>query len=607
MRFISHSNVGLSSHDQGMATRDYLGRSEVRARTATPPVRLSPRSSSKPHRRQKAPRTAPFTLNHLFRKLRNRPRLYSVILSLLVGFLLAIWILQDTIVLARFKLLHHVYEHGWITRCGLRKRPLLFVQESDSLAIIVESNCDLDLQLNYGITLEDERYRRRWRREERVVGIWNAATVKKSVLHGNRFVYQALLDELEGGNRYAYEIVRTDPHSSPKVMARQSFPWLGKSNSSTIHLAAFADNQYNVRVFHRLLVTLISIFPLPSLLLHAGDQVQEPHNLQQWQTDFYEPLTSLLSYPLGQSTPMLLARGNHDWDETGVNIYTGSSPRLDWIRHSSLPPRTNHPGTFFAYSPHTRCRILVLDSNLKAAEDILEQENWLKWELAKSDWAEASLRIVAVHVPPFVEYWDKTAWTDGKENKWSVVTLFLPSRSDAVNRSSYVRERLTPLFSEAGATLVLSGHSHAYNRGYLPTTLHRSFTFSPDSSSLLLLSQAVASERSWEKTRAPLEGTVYVTFGGAGGSFDVERVEDWRFYEKTILQQHHFGWITMSFDRGEAKVEGKGTRIYRMSGAVECAEGERIAEDALEWTAVGIKGDTLDRFEMVTRTCISLE
>lgn len=585
-----------------MATRDYLGQSEVRSRTATPPIRLnytSPRSASKPNRRQKAPRTAPLTLSHLSTKLRNRPRLYGVILALFLLLLVAIWILEDTIVLARFKLRDRAYEQGWIKGCGLRKRPLLFVQDSKSVAIVWESNCRLDVKLRYGVTVEEERHRKRWRREEPVVAVWKAAKVKESELVGSRFVYQALLDGLEVG-RYAYEIVRAEKDARPKLMARHSFPWVGSSsNSTTIHLAAFADNQYNVRVFHRLLVTLLSYAkslpssPLPSLLLHAGDQVQEPHNLQQWQTDFCEPLTSLLSYPLGQTTPILLARGNHDWDETGANVYTGgSSPRLDWIRHNSLQQRPNHPGTFYAYSPHTRCKILVLDSNLKEEEDILEQESWLIWELAKEDWTEASLRIVVVHVPPFVEYWDSKSWTDGKENEWS----------------SYVRDRLTPLLSEAGATLVLSGHSHVYNRGFLPTNLHRTFTSSRNSSSLPALAKAVSSERSWEKTRKALDGTVYVTFGGAGGSFDVERVEDWRFYERTVLEQYHFGWIKLDFDRAIPKeeVEKKG-RSYRMKGAVECAEGERIGEDQLEWTTVGIGGEILDKFRILRRTCVSLK
>lgn len=180
--------------------------------------------------------------------------------------------------------------------------------------------------------------------------------------------------------------------------------------------------------------------------------------------------------------------------------------------------------------------------------------------------------------------------------------------TDWLYRSSYVWERLTPLFSEAGATLVLSGHSHVYNRGYLPTNLHRTFTSSTNSSSISALAKAVVSERSWEKTREELDGTVYVTFGGAGGSFDVERVEDWRFYEKTILEQYHFGWMKLDFGRASSieEVEKKG-RSYRMRGAVDCAEGERIAEDELEWTTVGIRGEILDRFRILRRTCVSLK
>ena len=88
----------------------------------------------------------------------------------------------------------------------------------------------------------------------------------------------------------------------------------------------------------------------------------------------------------------------------------------------------------------------------------------------------------------------------------------------------------------------------------------------------------------------------------------MERVEDWRFYEKTILEQHHFGWIKLNFDRASSteEVEEKG-RSYRMRGGVDCAEGERLVEDELEWTTVGIRGEVLDRFRILRRTRVSLK
>ena len=165
-----------------------------------------------------------------------------------------------------------------------------------------------------------------------------------------------------------------------------------------------------------------------------------------------------------------------------------------------------------SYSPHARCRILVLDSNLGTEEQV-EQEEWLEWELGRREWREASLRIALVHVPPFVEYWDKEAWTTGGEREWCV-SSFLASRTNPSRRSSYVRHRLTPLLTTHHVTLLLSGHSHTYSRGFLPLSLTPSYT-----TSLTPFALAASHERGWEKTpQGESEvGTVYTVIGGAGG------------------------------------------------------------------------------------------
>lgn len=400
-----------------MATRDYLGnleRKQLRSRTSSNAFVPRP-SSLPPGRRARVPPEP-----GMVARIQRRPRLYGVCLALLVGLGLLMYSLADVIVLARFKLRDRAYEEGWINGCGMRKRPLLFIRDSESLAIVWETNCAQDFELSYG-PVEVPR-RKRWTSEDDLVS-WAPAKVKKIELEGGRFVYQAVLQDLRRG-RHAYKVTE-----SASVLARHTFSWIGSSSAeaTTIHFAALSDNQFNLRTFHRLLLSLLSYAkslpssPFPSFLLHAGDQVQNPHNLQQWQTDFYEPLTSLLPLPLGQTTPILLARGNHDWDMHGVNAYTGGTPpRLDWLQHMSRKPRVHHPGTFYSYSPHQRVRFLVLDSNLVEEEDQLEQEEWLLWELERPEWTEASLRVVVVHVPPFLEFWDRTAWTAGKENQWSV-------------------------------------------------------------------------------------------------------------------------------------------------------------------------------------------
>ncbi|BGO94851.1 hypothetical protein NBRC10512v2_006644 [Rhodotorula toruloides] len=404
-------------------------------------------------------------------------------------------------------------------------------------------------------------------------GRWSDAVVKTETVVeetaqlGGRVVYTALLDDLEGGEMYQYELVLVDTASHrTSTLIRHSFPWVGGYSSpqpTTIHIACVADNQYNLRVFRRALLRLSSLCsslssstyfhpsflprsftrptssPLkrPHLLLHAGDAVQNPHDLAQWQTDLWDPLTrggaGVMS---GQLTPMVLARGNHDWDSTGRNVYSGgvsgASLRPEWeehLRHEGLEegitPVHSRRGIYHSSSPHQRMRILVLDSNLPTEAEQAAQERWVEWEVERREWREASLRVVVVHTAPWIEWWDRTAWTQGGESEWS----------------SYVRRRLIPLVARSGASLVLSGHSHAYTRGFLPLSLVPSFASAPNSSAVPALARAAALERSWERSTSVRErgtvedeGAVLITFGGAGGTLDEDRVENWGFMSRSV-------------------------------------------------------------------------
>ncbi|KAI5481012.1 Metallo-dependent phosphatase [Pseudohyphozyma bogoriensis] len=587
---------------------------QLRSRTPPPPSAASllsaPGTSYKALRdKDKSPRRAPRSPNAtLLERVARRPKLVVAAVGACCV-LWAIWhtfAIADTIVLMRFKMRDRAYEEGWIKGCGMRKRPLLFIRGDAELAVVWEMNCPQEMSLAWGAE-ELVREAGWWRGREGSVKKWEEAKVKRVKVPDEtdtHFVYQAVLKGLEGGTTYAYSISSTPEHdegsstaSKPTLMARHSFPWLGISTSaSKIHVAAVADNQFNVRTFHRVLRALLSfstkrtsLHAPPTLLLHAGDQVQNPDNLAQWQTDFFEPLTSFLPTDFGQSTPILLARGNHDWDATGVNAYVGGTPpRTSWMAKNNLKPsRTPHRGTYMSFSPHRRCRILVLDSNL-SEEEQGEQEQWLQWELKRDEWKQATLRIVMVHVPPFLEYWDRKAWVDGKESEWSI----------------FVRQRLTPLLARAGASLVLSGHQHAYSRGFLPTALHIPFTSAANSSSLPPLAFAAAAERGWQKA-APQQredGTVYATFGGAGGTLDEDLVENWGFYESSVKGKYHFVSIEMEFGI-EEKARRKGRKVYRLGGGRSCPPDRPLVVDVLEWKALGIDGKVFDEFRMENEGC----
>lgn len=390
----------------------------------------------------------------------RKTKLLLLFLGIVVGIYLVYLKFSGLIVLGKFKLRDLSFEKGWIKECKLRKKPLLFLKTIEEISIIWETNCEEKFTLSYGTT--ELIKQASWFSSKKVnvkpIGIKEAERIKIKDKNNNHFLYRVNLKDLKGGLNYTYSLTRTSPTRNSTIVT-YSFPFTSSStlsptsSTSKIYVAALSDNQYNIRTFHSLLLRLISYYsslpfsPSPNFLIHGGDNVQNPNNLKQWQTDFWDPLTQSLPTleegNLGSNLPLLLARGNHDFDKTGQNFYTGGSPkREDYLNFLGFDLKKEKKekeekgeegnnkndnyqeeekikiGTYMSYSPHSRIRILILDSNLNLLKDIKEQEEWLLWELNRTEWKEASLKLVIVHVPPFLEYWDEESWTKGNESTW---------------------------------------------------------------------------------------------------------------------------------------------------------------------------------------------
>ncbi|GAA6019665.1 hypothetical protein JCM11491_004872 [Sporobolomyces phaffii] len=649
---------------------------------------------SPPERPHRLRPSVPLGVPNLFRRRKK-----TVIAFVSTLFLLSLVrrLFAPTLLLLRFKLVDYAYSEGWgfplaQRECGFRKEPIVFVKGAGQVSIVWEIG-----KCRFG----KGDWSLRWRRSADVQGKGAVAGewISDEDLARNeleldydgsslRSVYSSTIDSLVGGEMYDYEVLQ---RAVP--VRTYSFPFLGPAPSADAHpdapqsleIACVADNQFNLRTFDSILSRILSTsrmlsssssrppgFPKrrPHLLLHAGDPVQNPHDLAQWQTDFWDPLARARSRGLrfASQVPILLARGNHDWDKTGRNVYVGGLPRrTEWERSRSLEPSdeaavargggggeggrrqrssardlTTPPrSTFYSFSPHARVRIVVLDSNLVTDAERAEQERWLEWEVGREEWQRASLRLAVVHTAPWIEWWNARAWKDGHESQWS----------------TFVRHRLVPILVRAKCSLLLSGHSHAYSRGFVPASVVPSFTSrvdGVDSASLPAFAVATVGERSWEKaTRARSSGVVdepglvTVVFGGAGGTLDRDRVETWGgLFERGKWGppgvdgdgggNYHFGHLTLhlagrdgtrparSFTDlsasngargrwrgrdGRRDWRGKGEWVYRAEPwrderACAAEAGRTWVEDWLEWRAIDVDGATRDRIGIVGHACV---
>ncbi|KAH9822244.1 Metallo-dependent phosphatase-like protein, partial [Melampsora americana] len=518
---------------------------------------------------------------------------------------------NPTFLLFHFKVKNALVSSGWIGfhSIYIRKQPLIFIHSSQSVSIVWETN---ELQTSAGL----QASLRYWTTSSQN----QTHPITKTIIepnriqpdghhHQRRWVHSTLLDHLIPGQTYTYQIILikpNHPHSIKKVFSTHQFDWLGIDSpdltqlhhlSSTspksvhpknvLHIVLLGDNQFGLRTFHQLIKRLVKIKSYlphfkspfgprqiihhlyqnpsqPDLFFHLGDAVQDSHNLIQWQTDFWDPFTH--RNPISSKLPILYTRGNHDFDPSGKNIKTLLTTRIE-------KPNSHSRATYHAYSPHPRVRVLVCDSNLEPTREsrpgsklseVDEHERWLLWEMARPEWKEASIRIILVHVPPFVEYWDPHMWIGAHENLWGqyVRTRFAPH--------FHATSTLTKRYDIPPASIVISGHSHAYSRGLLSNFVAESY-FDVTGSGFISREVIRAAKAEHSKHIDPSSpqldhGVVYVISGGGGGTLDKTKAEHWGFYERSIVK-HHFGYMMIDIRDKRMEYKRAGLRVYKLIGS----------------------------------------
>ncbi|CAF0790031.1 unnamed protein product [Adineta steineri] len=357
------------------------------------------------------------------------------------------------------------------------------------------------------------------------------------------WTYRAHLGSLRANTQYQYKIFAMDYEKRTWLYLKNEFFWVGESKNETLHIGLISDNQAGVRAFMGTLHSLVNLpasYPsqyltrssakvFPHYLIHVGDAVQSYDSLDEWQTEFADPLSYAWSSAQGNSPPPILyAHGNHDQDINSRYIYTtGERQGKNWFS-------TTLGAAHF----------VVLDSQPLAQAET--QLDWLRRETHLEAWMQASFRIAIVHIAPFIEYWDPRAWEELGEKYWG----------------KYVRTKLVPILMDSGVDLIVSGHQHIYSRGWMSNEVGKElikdeFDISMNSSDKRQRVRVMANSLKQNRVLQGKDNLTYyidhlrkgammTVIGGAGGELDSKQVEDWGFYEKTVLGQHHFAMITLN-------------------------------------------------------------
>lgn len=267
-----------------------------------------------------------------------------------------------------------------------------------------------------------------------------------------------------------------------------SFSFSASPPAEKVKLAVWADSQGGWDTFAKL-VKLINSHQ-PDLSIGVGDLV----------SDGSEELAypRLLSHVSGLSFPQLLIPGNHDYD----GFYEDLNPQF-FKKYISEKDAKTYGLQFFG-----PVGLISLDPNENFPVEIKEaspQAYWFHKTMLSKEWKASPWKIIMLHQPPYSQGWP------------------------GYHGEKSIRELLEPYFHTGLIDLVISGHTHDYER------LTREFSGNP---------------------------VTFLIVGGAGGGLEPEG-EDSEFpVMDCLIKQNHFGMIQADSVRLELEVFGlKGEKL----------------------------------------------
>lgn len=307
------------------------------------------------------------------------------------------------------------------------------------------------------------------------VGLTGAATkVESTQIDSTHFVHKAVIEGLSAETEYIYRVV-SGSTVSPSYVFRTA-----PLANTPYRVAWFSDNQNGPSVLQGLALDMVGRDP--DLVIVPGDIVQNGDQLGDWQNEWFTPMETA---SLAQTTPVMIARGNHDGEHPYSYAYTALPHNESWYSF------TYGNGFFVAMDTEA----VVTGSG--GDEDPL---TFLTQELTSAAAQAAEFKIVYFHRPPYTNLWDAT-------NNFFTCLLGLEYDGEEP-----VRDWWVPVFEANGVDLVVSGHTHSYQHGVR-------------------------------------NGVNYVLVGGAGGNLDTVRgcsgSTFWSFIS-TELSSHHYNLMDVN-------------------------------------------------------------
>ncbi len=309
--------------------------------------------------------------------------------------------------------------------------------------------------------------------------------------------HEMVVTGLKPDTRYYFEIATTDGAYIPREsgMFIHTSPETGKKTFVRAWILGDAGtgnvNQKKVRNEYYDYVASTPNHPEQTdMILFLGDNAYSSGTDQQYQSSLFDVYTKML-----KRAPAWSTLGNHDG--RSANSQAQSGPYYDIFTFPKKGEIGGVPsGTEAYYSfDYANIHFIVLESVTLFLDQT--QLNWLKADIqsTKQDWV-----VALFHHPPY---------SKGSHN------------SDLEPNLVAMRSRFLPVLESNGVDLVLSGHSHSYERSYFLNG-HYGFsnTFDKDKHTVgangRLSGNPDTPDGAYEKSVKTPKGAVYITSGSAG-------------------------------------------------------------------------------------------
>jgi len=327
--------------------------------------------------------------------------------------------------------------------------------------------------------------------------------------------HELKIDSLSSNTRYYYKIVTPTQTLGDSTYFFQTAPAKGeKSKVSFWSTGDMYPGQAQLDAYEGFKKFIGNKYT--NLYITVGDNVYKGATDDDFQTNFFEVYQN---GPILKQSGMFPAVGNHDYDLTSNRQ---DDPSIAYFQNFTLPTKAELNGVpsgseaYYSFD-YGNIHFICLDShawgkdNIRLYDGPSEQLTWLVKDLNanKQDWT-----VVYFHHAPYTKgSYDSDAKNPdiNYNNLYNIPLLNL-------------RNLLVPIFDEYQVDLVLTGHSHIYERSKpLKGHLGTSDTFNPTTHTPQTSSGKYdGSENScpylFDVSKPTQNGTLYVVNGVGGGT-----------------------------------------------------------------------------------------